>query len=424
MNKYLLSALLTPAVAVIAHASTLNLPDVEAAKAQAAENNKPALIIWYGSDWQRNVDAFVADWQKTADANKDTYVFGQFDDKTGQCETVNRNKVLPIEHFNLPAIVLLAQDGSYMTELSGQELPASAQQALAKLESLAKCSSEFAALVKQAQAGTGTAAVEAAAKALSMLPIKDAMRNKVLTTVINKQDPQDAAGYRAQFCFDHLGMYAEINGILKGGKEGQLKGKGRKFDDAEAYVRKVLGSPVLQGVDRRQQWLAGLAYVQRERILSTTTPENRDLSPMLATLKEIIDLAPESQYGIGATKFLHYWSPDTFNTITSGYYTRGDQTLGFEKDWHVDVTESIDGPGVYTFSLIPVETGKMISRNFRLAVNGQVVAKADIPETQDTKTVDLNVPAVPKDAKVEVWLTAKCQDHWMEATGFIEMKKK
>ncbi|MBR3927000.1 MAG: hypothetical protein IKJ58_09565 [Akkermansia sp.] len=56
--------------------------------------------------------------------------------------------------------------------------------------------------------------------------------------------------------------------------------------------------------------------------------------------------------------------------------------------------------------------------------NGKVVATAAIPPTQDTKSVELRVPTIPQGATVEVWLTAKCTDGWMEASGFIRMEKK
>ena len=421
MKNILLTGLLLPLAALSTQAATLTYPDVADAREQAKQAGKPAVIVWYGSDWQPGVDAFVTDWQKAGSAQGAKYVFGQFDEKVGQER--DRNKVLPIEHFNLPAVVLLAPDGSYMAELSGKRLGKAAD-ALKKLAPLADKADEFAALAEKARTSKGTEAVEAAAKALSMLPIDDAMKQKELTSIINKQDPKDESGYRAQFCMDHLGMYSEIRGILKGGKEGKLEGKERQFDEAEAYVRKVLASPQLKGNGRRQQWLAGLSFVLRERILSTTTPENRDVAPLLDVFREIIKLDPESQIGIGAAKFLHYWDPATYNTIKGYYYTRGDQTLGFEKDWHVDVTKSYKGPGTYTFSLVPVEKGSMNSRNFRLAVNGKVVGKADLPEDKDTKTVELQVPAIPKGATLEVWLTAKCNNGWMESSGYIRMEKK
>jgi len=421
MKNTLLTSLLMPLAVLNVQAATLTYPDVEQALEQAKQAGKPAVIIWYGSDWQPGVDAFVKDWQAVGTRHGDTCVFGTFDEKMGQER--DRNKVLPIEHFNLPAVVLLAPDGSYMTELSGKRLGKAAD-AMNELIPLAAKATEYAALVEKARSSKGCEAVTAAARALSMLPIADAMKQKELKNIINKQDPKDESGYRAQFCMDHLGMYQEVRGILKGGKEGKLSGKERDFDAAEAYVRKVLNSRQLKGKGRRQQWLAGLSYVQRERILSTTTPQNRDVTPLLNTFREIVKLDPESQLGVGAAKFLHYWDPNTFNTVKDGYYTRGHQTLGFEKDWHVDVTSSYKGPGTYTFSLVPVEKGNMSSRNFRVAVNGQVVGKADLPEDKNTKTVELNVPTLPKGATLEVWLTAQCNDGWMEATGYIRMEKK
>ena len=66
----------------------------------------------------------------------------------------------------------------------------------------------------------------------------------------------------------------------------------------------------------------------------------------------------------------------------------------------------------------------MVSRNYRVAINGKVVAKAAIPETENTKTVELEVPTLPEGATLEVWLTAKCNNGWMESSGYIRMEKK
>ena len=423
MKNILLSALLLPAAAVTVQAATLPFPDIATAKAQAAKSGKPALIVWYGSDWQPNVESFCKNWQEFAANNASTYIFGQFDDKLG-LEGGLRNKALPIEHFNLPAVIMLAPDGSFMAECSGSMVKTPGNELQQQLAAPTRMATRFAELAQKARGSEGKEALLNAATALYLLPAKDAMRNKELTGIINKYDPQDESGFRAQFCLDHLGMYGEINGILKGGKTGKLAGKDRKFDEAEAYVRGVLSKKSLQGKERHQQWLAGLSYVLRERILSTTTPKNRDLTPLLATLDKIIELDPDSQYGIGAKKFRHYWDPATFNTIRNGYYTRGDQTLGFEKDWHIDVSSSIKGAGTYVFSLVPVENGGMVSRNFRLVVDGKVVTTPNIPADKNTKTVEFTVPDIPQGAKVEVWLTAQCNNGWMESSGFISMEKK
>lgn len=423
MKTTILSSLLLPLAAVAVQAAPLSFPDVAMAKEQAKQSNKPALIIWYGSDWQPGVEAFCQSWEQLARQHGNTYVFGQFDDRTG-LEGAPRNKVLPIEHFNLPAVILLAPDGSFMAEYSGDIVRKPGSEIMNKLAPKARLAPRFAQLAQEARSGNGRKAIGSAAAALYLLSTRDAMRNKELTGIINKLDPGDESGFRAQFCMDHLSMYDEINGILKGGKTGSLSGNGRKFDEAEAYVNKVLKNKALRGKDRHQQWLAGLAYIQKERILSTTSPETRDLTPLLDTLQRIVRLDPDSQYGKGAAKLHHYWSPDTYNTIRNGYYTKGDQTLRFEKDWHIDVTDSVTGPGTYTFSLVPVENGSMVSRNFRLVVDGKVVATPNIPADKNTKTVEFTIPQLPPGARIEVWLTAQCYDGWMEATGFIRMKKK
>ena len=138
----------------------------------------------------------------------------------------------------------------------------------------------------------------------------------------------------------------------------------------------------------------------------------------------LIALDPDTQYAKGAKRFVHYWSSDSVTIIENGFYESGHQTLGFEKDWRVNVTDSIDGPGEYTFSLIPVDNGGMVTRNYRLLVNGKEVAKADAPADKNTKTVQFKVPAVPKGAKVEVQLTAQCNDGWFGCSGHIRMEKK
>ncbi len=65
----------------------------------------------------------------------------------------------------------------------------------------------------------------------------------------------------------------------------------------------------------------------------------------------------------------------------------------------------------------------MVSRNYRLLVNGKEVAKADAPANKNTKSVQFDVPSIPKGAKVEVQFTVQCNDGWFGCSGHIEMKK-
>lgn len=425
MKHMILASALLPGAVMVCQAATLSFPEVPAAKERAAKEGKPCLVVWYGSDWQPGVAAFCKAWEKVAAEHKDSFVFGQFNDKTG-LKTDVRKKVLPIEHYNIPAVVLMAPDGTFMAEFDGSQVSRNPQKVMLKLLKLAKKAPELAKLAEQARQATGEAAATAAGKALELLPTQFAVRCGSLTSIIRKHDPDDKTGYKALFVMDHMAMYGEINGLLNGGKDGKLRGKERQFDAAEAYVRKVLKGKLMgekKYRHRRQQWLAGLAYVLKERIVSTSQPENRDTTPIVNTYRELIKLDPDSQYGKGAKRMMHYWSKDSVTVIKNNFYYSGDQTLGFEKDWRVDVTKSIDGPGTYTFSLIPVDNGGMVTRNYRLLVNGKEVAKADAPADKNTKSVQFEVPSIPKGAKVEVQLTARCNDGWFGCSGHIEMKK-
>ncbi len=417
MKNTLLTIALLPSVALACAAATVSFPDVAAAKEQAKSSNKPALILWYGSDWMPGVDALCNSWEEFSRSGLPV-VFGQFNEHLGF--KGNRNKVLPVEHYNLPAAVLLAPDGTFMAEFAGAEAK-SPQKLAGKIKGLLPKAASFAELAAKARQTPGVEGAQAAGQALSLVPMEAAMRNQELTRIINEKDPQDTTGYRSLFGLEHMGMYKEIKTLLQGGADGGLKGAARDFDAAERYVRHVINRKMVTG-ERLQQWLAGLAYVQRERMLSSQgKPQTK---PLVDTYKAIAKIDPKSQYGKGAAKLAHYWNPNTFNAIKGNFYNSGDQTHGFEKDWHVDVSRSINGKGDYTFSLIPMDNGAMVTRNFRLVANGKEIARGKADPGTNTKTVDFSVPSLPKGAKVEVWLTAQCNDGWFGCQGFVEMKKK
>lgn len=418
MKKTLLSLALLAGAACAGLSATVPFPDVPTAKEQAKAAGKPALILWYGSDWMSQADTLCKDWE-TLSRSGLPVVFGQFDERLGLDNNV-RTKILPLEEFNLPAAVLLTPDGTFMADFSGPEAR-DTKKLKAALKMLLPKAGEFAKLAETARTSPGAEGAKAAGRALALLPVEDAMKNKALIEIINQKDPGDATGYRSLFGLEHMGMYKEINAILKGGADGKLKGADRQFDLAEQYVRKALAHNMLKG-ERLQQWLCGLAYVQRERMLSLGG--QRDARALANAYKAIAKIDPKSQYGKGAAKLARYWDPQSFYVIKDNFYNSGDQTLGFEKDWHIDVTPFVNGPGTYGFSLVPMDNGGMVTRNYRLVVNGKEVAKADAAPDKNTKTANFAVPSLPKGAKVEVWLTAQCNDGWLSCQGFIEMKKK
>ncbi len=428
MKTYLLTLLLALGLLPLAQATTVSFPEVPAAKEQAAAAGKPALILWHGSDWMEESATLCNEWQKLASATENPLpvIFGQFDEKVGTTDETRKLVNMPFPEYNLPVAVLFAPDGTYMASYRGKTVLSAASMQKAVTKTLANLP-QFMAQVKQARETRGKESAAAAGKALSLLAVKDACRHPELVKLINDRDPQDETGYRTQFCYEHMGMYKLINNILKGGAEGSLGGAERKFDEAEKFVKDVLsrkgGTQPELGKEMQQQWLAGLYYVQKERLCSTGK-QSKDLKEVLATLKRIIQINPKSEYGKGAKTYLRYWEPNSYFEIKDFFYDASNQSHGFEKDWHVDVTKKVKGAGTYTFSLTPYANGPLVTRNFRLVINGKEVARSAVDPKTNTKSVDLTVPNLPKNAKVEVWLTAQCNDHWLNCSGRIDMKKK
>ncbi len=428
MKTYLLTLSLAMGLLPLASAATLSFPEVPEAKEQAKTAGKPILVLWHGSDWMEESTKLCSEWQKLASATENPLpvIFAQYDEKVGTTEE-QRNKVaMPFPEFDLPVAVLFAPDGTYMGSfrgkgvLSAAEMREDVQKALAKLP-------QFTALVKQARETQGKESATAAGKALSLMPVKDACRHPELTRLINERDPQDETGYRSMFCYEHMGMYKLINDILKGGAEGSLGGAERKFDDAEKRLKDIIsrhgGTQPKLSQERQQQWLAGLYYVQKERMCSTGRQE-KDLKEVLATLKHIIKINPKSEYGKGAQAYYRYWDPTSFFEVKDCFYDASTQSKGFEKDWHVDISKKVKSAGTHTITLVPYANGALVTRNFRLMVNGKEVARPAVDPKTNTKTVDLSIPDLPKGAKVELWLTAQCNDHWLNCSGRIEVKKK
>ncbi len=423
MKTYLLTLSLAMGLLPLATAASLSFPDSPTAKQQAKAEGKPTLILWHGSNWMSGTDELYGEWQKLAGSAESPLplVIGQFDEVVG-LSNEDRNKAgMPFSEFNLPVAVLFAPDGTYMASYRGQTVRSATTLATAVQQTLTKLP-EFTELVKKARSTQGRESATAAGKALSLLAPADACRHPELTKIINERDPKDVTGYRTAFCYEHMGMFKLINDVLKGGPDGKLSGKDRKFDEAEKYVQSILsrkeGSQAALGADKQQQWLAGLYHVQKERMCSTGS---KDRSQVLATLQRIIDINPDSEYGQGATAYHRYWNPDSFFQIDDYFYDASNQSHGFEKDWHVDVTEKVTKPGTYTFTLKPYVDGGMITRNFRLAINGKEVSRAKEDPAENTRTAEITVPRVPKGAKIEVWLTASCHDHWLNCSGSIDM---
>ncbi len=392
------------------------------ARAQARAENRPALILWYGSDWQKNTDELAAEWNKLADRNLPV-IIGQINEHSGAVPQLSeREKLLPTGAFmNLPVAVLLAPDDTLLAVYQGKAVLTAAAMEAAVQRTLNRMP-EYMALVAKARSTAGVEGARAAGEALAMMPYADAMRNHALRKILNEKDPEHKTMYRYLYGMDHMGMYDEINAVLNGGKgaDARFKGAQRKFAEALAFVQKVLAAHPMN-TDLLQQWNSGLAYVYREQHVATKDAQARQ--KMLECYRRVVEIDPASEYGKGAARWVRYWDDSVYYEFEEPYYDREHQTFGFEKEWRVNVSSFMKGPGTYAFSLQPILDGRMVTRAFKLYANGKHVADATTPENVNTKSVEFKVPRTLK-GKVEVRFRAQCNDHWYECSGKMVMEKK
>lgn len=404
------------------YTSPLKVPANEEARAQAKVENRPALILWYGSDWMKNTDELAAEWNKLA-ARSLPIVIGQINEHSGAVpELSEREKLLPTGAFmNLPVAVLLAPDDTLLAVYHGKAVQTAAAMEAAVLRTLEHMP-QYMALVEKARTTPGVEGARAAGEALAMMPYADAMRNHALKKILNEKDPEHKTMYRYLYGMDHMGMYDEINAVLNGGKgaDARFRGAERKFAEAQAFVQKVLAAHPMN-IDLQQQWNSGLAYTYREQYASTNDAAAKE--KMLECYRRVVEIDPASEYGKGAARWVRYWDDSVYYEFEEPYYDREHQTHGFEKEWRVNVSSSMKGPGTYVFSLQPIQDGRMVTRAFKLYANGKHVTDATTPENVNTKTVEFKVPRTLK-GKVEVRFRAQCNDHWYECSGKMAMEKK
>lgn len=416
--KHTLFLMALAALGTLTAPAALDLPEAPAAQQQAKAAEKPALILWYGADWQPDAAAIETQWTQLAKAGLPV-VLGKYNDALGT-PWDTRQRALPVSTYNAPMGVLLTHDGFLVATYPGKVVR-DAKATKAAVEKSLAIVPEFVKQLDAARAATGTAAAESAGKALALLAPADAEQHTELKKIITTNDPADVTGYKAEFCTDHLAMYADLNRILRGGEDGKLEGAARDFAAAEAYVEGVLAKRAMY-TEKRQQWLCGLAYIHREKFTSCKDEASRD--KMLACYAEVVKLDPTTQHGIGAAKYHQYWDPTSYYTIKDHFYDAYCMTHNFDKEWRMDITDDVKaGAGTYTVQLIPYADGPVITRAYRFFVDGKEVSDNGDPNV-NTKTAELTLPAVPAGAKVELRLIAQCKDHWMGPCGKIEVKKK
>lgn len=394
-----------------AHAA-INLPTVEQAKETAKQKGKPALILWHGSDWlpKATTDKLELAFNELRAAQPDV-VLGQYDDTLGQ-ERGARQKVLPVTEYDLPAAVMIAADGTYITTLPKNQLtnPDKLKKATAEALALTK---KFTALRQTAKSTKGTEAATSAGKALCLVPYTTIQRYRELIDIINKQDPDNKTGYRDAFCYGHEAVWKMLDGILNANGK---KGKERDFAGAIARTEQALKSDVLPK-EARQMWLAAQSYTLRARM---DAHNEKDNAPLLALYKRIVKLGAETDYGRGAAFFLNYYTPGAKVVIERDYYDHHSYAFEVEKEWHIDVTPHIGAPGQYEFCICKPKSG-LKARNFRLYCNGKLLQTIAAEGCSAVFTVSQKPPF---HVRYEVRVDVTCTNRALNAKGYISMTPK
>lgn len=401
----------------------LNFLDNLDARAKAKAENRPVLILWYGSDWMPYSAKLVKQWNKLAKRRLPVQL-GQINEKVGAVPKLHdRERLLPIGAFmNLPVAVLMAPDETLLGIYTGKTVMSAAAMEKA-VENTLSMMPAYMKLVETARNTEGVAGAMAAAQALAMQPLETARRNRQLKDILNRKDAGNETLFRFLYCMDHMGMFNEIDAVLNGGKgaDAKFKGAERQFGPAVAFVESVLKLIPGSG-ELKQQWISGLAYVFREQYKATKEPALR--SKMVSLYRQVAELDPESEYGKGALRWANYWDEKHPYVFEEPYYDSGEMTVGFEKEWRVNVSSQMKGAGTYTFTIqpIPSKNGRMSTKGFQLFANGKHVCDSDAGLDKDTKSVTFHVPR-SLNGRVEVRFRVQCFDGWFGCAGEMIMKK-
>lgn len=401
----------------------LNFLDNLDARAKAKAEGKPCLIIWHGSDWLPNTTKLAKQWMKL-EQKQLPVVLGQINESTGVIPDLHqREKLLPIGAFmDLPVAVLLAPDETLLGIYKGKTVRSAAALEKAVNKTL-KDMPRYMELVEKARSTDGVEGARAAGQALAMQPYDTAMRNKPIKDILNKKDKDHQTKLRFLYGMDHMGMYDEINAVLCGGKgaDAKFKGNERQFDAGLEFVQSILKMPKLNDT-LKQQWTSGLAYVYREKFKATKEPALR--ARMVKTYRDVVKIDPRSEYGKGARRWADYWDDSVPYEFEELYYDNGEMTVDVDKEWRVNVTSQMDGPGTYTFTITPLpsKNGRLTAKGFQLYADGNLVCDGNVPADQDARKVSFEVPRALK-GKVEVRFRVQCFDGWYGCAGEMQMSK-
>lgn len=410
-------------LALTGGASAALLPLPEAQKKAAAEN-KPIVLLWSGSDWMQGASSLQKNWDALSTTSSAPVVWALFDETTKTTPQELKAAGLPVEVWNLPAVLVMTPEKKLLAQLS-PAVAVNTALAAKKIESAVKLGARQQQLLKQAAGEQGVAKARLIGQALDSMALPDAIARKDLQDELKKADPKDESGYVFKYSLGVMpktpgavsNLYRTVNGLMS--EKDTKKGKERNFEAADKFLVEKLALPVLDK-PQKQQLLAARAYVARERFRSGDEAAKED---MLALFHQIYKLDRKSQLGKGARGYIEYF---TKPILLDGLDFSSVNLRKEFRPWVINATKYITAPGTYEIRRVHDGGSDSVSvRNARVLVNGKVVAQ--LPADQQDKNLDsfvLTVPAMKPGSRVQIEIEAKGNGHWLSSWGHIEIDKK
>lgn len=410
-------------LAVTGGASAALLPLQEAQKKAEAEN-KPIVLLWSGSDWMQGADALQTKWTALSESNAAPVVWALFDETTKTTPDELKAAGLPVEVWNLPAVLVMTPQKKLVAQFS-PAVASNPARAAQKIESAVATAQKQEALLKKAAAATGVDKARLIGQALDCMELIDAVSRKDLIDGLGKADPQDETGYVFKYALGAMPktpgavsqLYKKVNErMTKGGK----KGKERDFSAADNFLAGKLASTVLD-TPQKQQLLAARAYVAREKYRSTGAAGAKN--QMLSFFRDIYLLDRKSELGKGARGYIEYFTkPILLNGLDF-------ESVHLRKEFHpwtINATKYVTSPGIYEIRRVHDGGPDSVSvRNARILVDGK--AAAELPADQRDKNRDsfeLALPELKPGSRVQIEMEARGNGHWLSTWGHIEIRKK
>lgn len=410
-------------LALTGAASAALLPLQEAQKKAAAEN-KPIVLLWSGSDWMQGASALQKNWNALSESSSAPVVWALFDETTKTTPEELKAAGMPVEVWNLPAVLVMTPEKKLLAQLS-PAVAANTALAAKKIDAAVSMGNRQQQLLHKAASEKGAAKARLIGQALDSMALHDAIARKDLQDELKKADPNDETGYVFKYSLGAMpktpgavsALYKKVNELMT--DKGAKKGKDRDFEAADRFLAEKLALPVL-GKPQKQQLLAARAYVARQRYLSGD-PAARDA--MLGLFREIYQLDRKSELGKGARGYIEYF---TKPILLDGLDFDSVHLRKEFRPWIINAAKYIKAPGTYEIRRVHDGGPDSVSvRNARIRVNGRVVA--ELPADQKDKNLDaftLTVPSLKPGSSVLIEMEAKGNGHWMSTWGHIEINRK